>query len=150
MKEYVCHECAPARTFGSGQALGGHRSRMHRVHSVGNTALEQKRAELAARTVDPVQALERWQRRREPSPSQVDTEIEKEIESLKARAITPTAEPVDEELAAREDEERRDARRKDNLRRMRNPVLVQRTGDAILFKDDLQVRETSWGSGRDT
>jgi hypothetical protein len=94
------------------------------------------------------------QPRPKPGPGEaakVDTEIASEIESLKARAITPTAEPVDEELRDREEQERRDARRKANLRRIKtSDVLVQRTGDGILFKDDPQVREKSWGSGRDS
>jgi hypothetical protein len=147
MKQYECHECEPTRVFGSGRALGAHRAKMHRVSPVGNTALQQKRAELAARIVDPVKAWEAVQRKREPTPEKTDLEIASEIERLKQQAVVPAVEPVDQELAARGEEERRDARRKDNLRRMRAPVLAQRTGKGILFKDDLQVRETSWGSG---
>jgi hypothetical protein len=93
------------------------------------------------------------QPRPKPGPEEaakVDYEIASEIESLKARAIAPTAEPVDEALRDREEQERRDARRKDNLRRLKSPVLVQHAGDGILFKDDPQVREKSWGSGRDS
>jgi hypothetical protein len=123
---------------------------MHRV-SVVSTAVQQKTAELTKRTADHARAWDAALRKREPSPSQVEAEIASEIESLKARAVAPVVEPVDEELRAREEQERRDARRKDNLRRLKaSPVLVQRTGDGILFKDDPQVREKSWGSGRDS
>jgi len=116
--------------------LGSHRARKHRASPV-SAALQKKTAELTARSVDPAKAWETAQRKHEPTPAQVDTSIASEIESLKARAVAPVVEHVDEELAAREEDERREARRADNLRRLGNPVLTQRTeSGAIIFKSD--------------
>jgi hypothetical protein len=39
------------------------------------------------------------------------------------------------------EERAREERRKDTARRLRYPVLVQRDGDKLVFKDDPQIRE---------
>ena len=75
-------------------------------------------------------------------PKDVEQQIAARIEKLKAQAVTPTVEPVDEDEAAAEEAERREKRRADNLRRMKSPVLVQRTeSGAIRFRHDLGVKD---------
>ncbi len=78
-QQFQCTECEPARTFGSGRALGAHRARMHRES-------------------DPAKAWEKVQRKRELTPPQVDNELALEIERLKQQAVAPVAEEVDEEV----------------------------------------------------
>jgi hypothetical protein len=76
------------------------------------------------------------------TPEKVDQQIAACVEKLKSQALTPTVEPVDEEAARREEEERRNARRADNLRRLKSPVLAQRQPDgSIRFRHDLGIRD---------
>lgn len=72
----------------------------------------------------------------------VHQQIAAHIETLKAQAVTPAVEPVDDEAARLEEEERRNARREDNLRRLKSPVLAQRQPDgSIRFRHDLGIRD---------
>jgi hypothetical protein len=106
-------------------------------------ALQDRMTDLAAQTAD-AEALEAATRRRQATPAQVDREIRREVVKLQERAgVLPEAEEADPELVAREEQERRDARRADNLRRMQSPVLVQRIPgvQGIVFRDDKCVRE---------
>jgi hypothetical protein len=111
------------------------------------TQEREHRAKIASQIVDPA---EYDKRRKTVSPARVDQRIKSAVESLKARAVDPPAEePVSEEQLAREEQDRRNARRADTLRRMRkSDVLVQRMPDgSTKFKHDLGVSERRFGSG---
>jgi hypothetical protein len=77
----------------------------------------------------------------ELTAEQVDQQIAARVEQLKSQAVTPAVEPVDEEAACREEEGRREKRRAENLRRMKAPVLVQRTESGFVFKHDPGIRD---------
>jgi hypothetical protein len=107
------------------------------------------RERIAAGTCDPVAA---WERHKNPklTPEQVKARMLEEIESLKVRAAPPVEEQVDEEAAVLEEQRLREERLADNLRRMKSPVLVQRTSDGkTVFKHDVGVREARTSTTRD-
>jgi hypothetical protein len=74
--------------------------------------------------------------------STADEQIALHVSRLKAKAVEPAAheEPDEEKIRAGE-QRAREERRQDTARRLRYPVLVQRDGEKLIFKDDLQIRE---------
>jgi hypothetical protein len=114
-------------------------------------AEQQYREKLTPKYANLEEAWDAEQRRRELSAGQVDTAISNEIESLKAQAVVPGVEEVDPALVRQNEEKLRAERRADNLRRMRSSsVLTQRQPDgSIVFKEDRQVKEQRFGSGKE-
>src|SRR5438034_9920445 len=104
------------------------------------------RAKIAAGIVSPA---DYDKRKKTLSPAKVDARMAAALEELKSRAVDPPAEQaVDEEAVKSEEEERRNARLGDTLRRMKAPVLTQRQADgSIKFVHDKEVRERPFGSG---
>jgi hypothetical protein len=106
---------------------------------------KKRKAERDARTfADPYEAT----RRREPTSAEIDARMQRELEELHADAApVPVEEEVDPEVVAAEEEQRRVARVKDTLRRMRSPVIAEKLpSGATKFKDDPLIRDRPIGS----
>jgi hypothetical protein len=104
-----------------------------------------RRAERSSRrTVDPAAAS----RKRELSPTEVESRIASEIETLKAQAVAPVVEEVDPDVVTEDERKLREERRSQNLRRMKSSaVLTQRQPDgSIRFVEDKLVKEKPFGS----
>jgi hypothetical protein len=104
------------------------------------------RERIAARTVDPIKAFEKYRRRNEPS---ADQRIAAAVKELRERAVpAPAAEPDDAETIERVERETRERRRSDTARRLKAPVIVEAMPDGTTkFKRDIGVSERRYGSG---
>jgi hypothetical protein len=122
-------------------------SRYRDLRSAWDAWEERKRSaeRSSRRTADPAAAS----RKRELSPTEVESRIASEIETLKAQAVAPVVEEVDPDVVAADERKLREERRRENLRRMtKSAVLVQVQPDgSTKFVHDKEVRERPFGSG---